>query len=439
MSLDKTPEQLEALVLSSLTSPERVMAAVQEGVSSVAFQIPENRAAWDRLLETATHGKPHPSLEDLRQIGVSVVEDVSDAEIYVKELSRVSLAGRAYLVLQRHVPSIEDTPQAAVHKIVREFSDLASATNVHVGRTDQGASTRVEHLKEMREQVVQGKDIGITTGLPAFDDKQDGWRPGEVIAIIGILGAGKSFLLTYFCCQAYLAGKKVLLISPENPVIDMEFRVDTFLARMSGEEWDFTLRDLRTAFTKFPKEEAEKHLKKYAEWCERFSWRDDWVTIDTGEHGPFSVENVLSLAREHRPDLLAVDGFHLIRGNGKQGWEQIFETGQLIKGVTQELGMTTIGVAQANRASGVIPDEPPELHEVAYGMGIVEAADRVLSIGKTRGNKNRRSFKVPKFRNGEEIQVRQHLEFDVNIGNISQIVKETKNKEAGGSDEVERF
>ena len=398
MSLDKTPEQLEALVLSSLTSPERVMAAVQEGVSSVAFQIPENRAAWDRLLETATHGKPHPSLEDLRQIGVSVVEDVSDAEIYVKELSRA-----------------------------------------RSGRTDQGASTRVEHLKEMREQVVQGKDIGITTGLPAFDDKQDGWRPGEVIAIIGILGAGKSFLLTYFCCQAYLAGKKVLLISPENPVIDMEFRVDTFLARMSGEEWDFTLRDLRTAFTKFPKEEAEKHLKKYAEWCERFSWRDDWVTIDTGEHGPFSVENVLSLAREHRPDLLAVDGFHLIRGNGKQGWEQIFETGQLIKGVTQELGMTTIGVAQANRASGVIPDEPPELHEVAYGMGIVEAADRVLSIGKTRGNKNRRSFKVPKFRNGEEIQVRQHLEFDVNIGNISQIVKETKNKEAGGSDEVERF
>lgn len=411
---ERTPEQLEALVLSSLTSLERVLRAIQLGLVPEAFQAVENRGAWERLAENARAGRPLPSLADLKERGIEVVEGVEDYEEYVEELVKISTAGRAYSILQRHVPDIGEDPPTSIRSILGGLSDILTTVNVHVGGTDSDALERVEEIRRQRQVVEEGGTIGIPTGLAIFDDQQRAWRPGELITIIGYQGIGKSWLLIYFCCVAYMSGKKILMLSPEDSKLELDLRVDTIMSYMdteqTGEEWGFTLTELQ---------QGAVDIDRYKKWCEKFSLRDDWVTVDSGDQGSFSVEDVLSLAREHRPDVLAINGFHMLTTEG-QSWERMFSAGQQIKGLTHDMGIVTLAVSQARRETGVLPDEPPEPYQVAYGHAIAEDSDRIISIGGVRGNPKRRVFKVPKFRNGPQTTHREYLEFDVDRGYIRQ-------------------
>lgn len=416
--IERTPEQLEALVLSSLTSTERVLRAIQLGLISKAFQAAENRGAWDRLTENVRGGSPLPSQADLRERGVEVVEGVEDYEGYVEELVKVSTAGRAYSILQQHVPNIVKNPMGSVKSMIGDLSDILTGVNVHVGMTDSDAPKRVELLRRQREVVDEGGVIGIPTGLAIFDDERRTWKPGELVTIIGYQGIGKSFLLAYFCCVAYMEGKKILMLTPEDSKLEMDLRVDTLLSHLdterTGEEWGFTLTKLQL---------AEVDIDRYKQWCEKFALRGDWVTVDSGAQGSFSVEEVLALTREHRPDVLAINGFHMLTtSTGKsKSWETMFEAGRQIKGLTHDMEIVTLAVSQATREAGVIPDEPPEPFQVAYGHAIVEDSDRIISLGGVKGNPKRRTFKVPKFRNGPPTTHREYLEFDVDRGFIRQV------------------
>lgn len=419
---ERTPEQLEALVLSSLTSSERTLRAIQLGLIPEAFQAAENRSAWERLAETARGGSSLPSLADLRERGVEVVEGVQDYEGYVEELVKISTAGRAYGILQQYVPGIGEDPNASIRGIMSGLSDILTGVNIHVGFTDSDAPERAEELRRQRQVVEEGGTIGISTGLAVFDDGRRTWRPGELISIIGYQGIGKSWLLAYFCCVAYMEGKKILFLTPEDSKLEIDLRVDTVLSYMdterSGEKWDFTLTKLQ---------QASVDIDRYKQWCEKFSLRGDWVTIDSGDKGSFSVEDVLALTREHRPDVLAINGFHMLTAEGKS-WERMYTAGQLVKGLTHDMGMVTIAVAQARREAGVIPDEPPEPWQVAYGHAIVEDSDRIISLGGVKGNPKRRTFKVPKFRNGPLITSREYIEFDVDNGYIRQVKRSTQGR-----------
>lgn len=417
---DRTPEQTEVLVLSSLTSNDRVAHALRLGLTVDAFQVEIHRQAWERTLAAFQGGRTVLTEADLREQGVAVVVGVEDYEAYVRELVDFSTAGRAYSVLQKGVPSIGSRPREAVREIISGLSDIVSSTSLHVGRTDEDAHERLEHMLRLREIIGQDEVFGIPTGLAVFDDAAFTWKPGELATVFGYSGFGKSWLLVYFCCIAYLAGKKILFLTPEESKLDVELRTDVVLSRLveekHGEEWGFTHKSFIN---------GSVDIEKYKQWTERFALRGDWVTIDAGTEGSFSVDDAVALTREHRPDVLAINGFHMLTTSKGRSWEQMFESGQRIKGLTQDLGITTLAVTQARREAGIIPDDPPDPYDVAYGHAIVESSDRLISLGKVRGSPLRRVFKVPKFRNGPEITNRMYLEFDVDHGVIRQVKVKT--------------
>jgi KaiC/GvpD/RAD55 family RecA-like ATPase len=321
-------------------------------------------------------------------------------------------------VLARYIPSLDTSPEATIKALTLELSDISRVQDVHSGYLDHDAAKRLTVVRDRVEAHAAGRPIGIPTGLPAFDDKGDTWQQGEVITIMGIPTSGKSSVLVYFCAVAYRAGRKVLFLSPENSQQDIEWRADVVLAQLDDEEWTFTLNDLR---------QGTVDLGQYESWLKKLEPRRDWVTVDAGEHGSFSVEDVITLTRTHRPDVLAIDGFHLLSARGKS-WEVMFEAAKRIKGLTQGLGITTLCVTQATREAAVVQEDTPEMHHAAYGYAIIEDSNRVLSLAKVRGNKLRRAFKVPKFRDGEEITYRQYLDLDLNHG----IIRQAQPKDAGG-------
>ncbi len=413
---ERTPEQLEALVLSSLTTPDRVLRAISLGLIPEAFLAVENREGWERLAENVRNGADLPSLADLMERGVAVVAGVEDYEIYVEELVKVSTASAAFGILQRHVPEIGEDPNKSIRHIIAGLSEALTETNVHVGYTDRDANARLQGMLEQQKIVAEGGTIGIETGLAIFDDERRTWKPGELITIIGYQGIGKSWLLAYLCSVAYMQEKKILFLTPEDSKLEIDLRVDTIMSLLdferTGEEWGFSQTKLQL---------AEVDMKKYADWCEKFALRGDWVTIDSGDQGGFSAEEVAALTREHRPDILAINGFHLLTADSGQSWETMFEAGRIIKGLTHDLGIVTLNVSQARREAGVIPDEPPEPWQIAYGHALVEVSDRIISLGSVKGNPKRRTFKVPKFRNGPPTTSREYLEFDVDRGFIRQV------------------
>lgn len=411
MSNELSPERLEALVISSLRSISDIGIASKHGIDENSFNTPELREAWRRLEAAAAAGRALPTPIDLAELGVEIIPNIQDTVRYVEELARRSLVNRANSVMYNLVPRIESDPENTIRQIVGELQDLLTVSDLHVGMTDRDAHSRFLEIEELNKRVNRGEAIGIPTGLEIFDSSLETFRPGELVTVFAYQHVGKSFMLVYFCCNAYLAGKRILFLSPESTKQDIELRADVFLSRLDDPKWDFSLTALRT---------GQADLNKYKEWCERFASREDWITIDTGEHGPFSADDVVALAREYRPDVLAIDGVHLLVGANKS-WEVLLAAEQNIKGLSQSLGMVTLQAAQARRDSGIFADEPPEPHEIAYGHAISESSSRMISLGRVPGNPQQRSFKVPKFRDGRTMDNRQYLEFDVDRGLIRQV------------------
>jgi KaiC/GvpD/RAD55 family RecA-like ATPase len=408
---DLTPDDVELLALSGLRTAESVQWAIRQGLLSSAFQNDAHRRAWELLVERTTGGGTLPGAADLAALGVQVIDDARDYETHVAGLVRYDVARRARVILLEQVPRLDEDPEGTIKHLSQAFSSIITVSDAHTGLSDKDAGERVQEVKNRVLARAEGRSWGIPTGLPVFDDEGAAWQPGEVVAIMGIPGSGKSSVLVYFCCMAYLAGKRVLLLSPENSKRDMEWRIDVFLSRLDSPDWGLTLKDLRNGTV---------DMAKYEEWTKRFARRDDWITVDSGERGDFTVNDVISLTREHRPDVLAIDGFHLLNGPGKS-WEVMFDAAKRIKGLSQGMGITTLCVTQANREAAVIQEDTPEQHQAAYGNAIVEDANRLISLAKVRGNKLQRVFKVPKFRDGPEITYRQYLEFDVNRGIVRQL------------------
>lgn len=415
-----TPEQLELAVLSSLKSTSDVYELMLKGIAEDSFQIESNALVWRYMTALCVGGGlAFPTHEDVTaNTGVQLLKDVTDKVTPVEELIRVSMHRRAVTLILKRQEEIKLTPDIAIRNLIGDLSALTKTTQGHTSYYDQDADARLKKVLEYVDNRDNGKFTGIATGLDVFDQNGDTWSPGELVSILGRTNIGKSWLLFYLCAYAYFySDKKILILSPESTNFDIEARMDCIMGnfmgyRLSNHAIRKGLID-RDMYTKFMKELKAQN-------------RRDLVVRDSGDSGVFTISDIIALTREHSPDILAIDGFHLIKGLGKS-WENIKDAAESIKGTAQHMGITVLVASQSTRSTSMMIDDTPEIGEAAYGMGLMEASNRVISLADVKGNKQRRIFKVPKFRDGEIILNRQYLHYDVDYGDIRQVIPDTDN------------
>lgn len=417
------PEVLERLLLSALQTADDLKTLRRINVTADSFSVAPYRDVFiyieRRLMETALP----PSDNELQALyDFKPDKTATDVESLATTLRHQELIRKAHGLMQENMDELYyREPADAIQAILEGLADLQASSSEHVGYSDANALDRLLVLKERAARRARGELIGIPTGLPLFDDTGVGWQPSELITIMGRTGIGKSWLLLYFGCVAYHAGYRVLYISPEMSKEQAEFRMDSVLSHL----YDYTLSNQAIL-------RGDIDPTVYESWLGYLSEGHRWVTVDSTDTatGKFNIKDIAALVSAHKPDVLCLDGFHLLGGKDEQ-WKVISEAGKTLKGLAQRNGMVVITAAQVTREAMKTTGDAPDIQHGAYGKALMEDSDRLISIAQPRGQPKLRFLKIPKTRGGDLITIRVHLHFDVDVGDIRQISSDELRGEMG--------
>jgi len=416
--------ELENRLLSSVESLEDLRYCQQEGITSETFVHTDDEGTLDHgevydYLDTYSRenkGKL-PTEKDLKALHDFESTGAGDLKNYVQQVRWKELARNAMSFLTRNVERLnEDDPTKVIEDFAREFSDLRTGGKRSVVYLDKDAMDRLTQFDEAKELVKTGKMIGIPTGLSTFDSQYLGFRDGELVVVMGGTGIGKSWLLIYMAAIAYAEGKKLLMISPELTADEQGARFDVVFAHHN--QLKLSNQDIIT---------GQGKRSEYKGWLESLTKSDRFPVIDRSDTGkPLSFNDIWRYVGDHKPDLLLVDGLHLIsggsNGRGAKGWEILKEGVDSLKALSQHEKIVTIVAHQPDRsasAKGAIV--PPGLSQVGYGFSVMEAADRVISMSRDPRSESHRLYRVVKIRRGKAIPDARRLKFNVDVGEIHEV------------------
>lgn len=411
---DYEPHELELLALSSMTSAEIVRKAQAAGLGDSAWQVEDHARTWEYLVERANAGEDATAGDVYAVTGIELIPGITDVETFVEELVREGVRKDTIGLMVKAGERLRGPePQKVVSELIGELSGVfhASAGSV-VSFVDADADRRLQRFVERKRKVDSGGYVGLRTGLPSLDSRGFTWRGGEMVAVQGPLNVGKSTLILWFCAYSwYHDQSRILFLSPESTVDEVEDKVDPMIARFMG--YNLSNTGIRT---------GRQDEEAYAAYLRELALLDrrDFIVRDSGDAGTFSVEDIVALVREHSPDILAIDGVHLITGEGKS-WERMKAATDKLKGLGQQMKYVTIGGTQVQRDAVMSADEVADPGQSGYGMAFMESANKVISLAYKRGDPMQRVWKLVKHRGGEKLLDRQYLRFDVDGGDIREM------------------
>ncbi len=397
----------EARLLASLPSIDAFYTMEQRGVTADSFQHFE--AMYRFIAQVVEENQHLPRLRDLMDT-FNVPEGVSrkpeEFDFLLTEFVRTDVAKRVQTILDSSISQHSEDPENMVDDLIKELSAIAVSDQRYMSITDQATAKRIVSRKQMKEGLIQG----MPTGIGFFDvDVQLGWMPGELVGLVGRTYTGKTWILMQFGLLAWKAGFRVLFLSPELSVDEAEARWDTLL---------YGLHDIKVDINEIYR--GYKPSKEMTALAVEAAATSSWVTLTSVKGKPFSLGEIPRLIRQHKPDLVLVDGLSLIRSSAKgQTWEKILDLSYGMKSIAIGSNVVIITSHQANR-SAHNSARPPGLHEIAYGDAFVQACDRLLAISRPN-LPNTLRITVQKFRKGEPDAGGTDFMFDPSKGRIYEL------------------
>lgn len=146
---------------------------------------------------------------------------------------------------------------------------------------------------------------GILTPWPTLNGAIGGWVNGTLNVITAIMNTGK----TWICCIVSNGvsehGKNVLFVSLETPVARIERRLDALYTGIPFSAF------INKSFT-----DEQKDLLK-----QKLSEKREGEIIPVDKKVARTVQDVVYLVKQYKPDAVVVDGGYRFEGRGKSSWE----------------------------------------------------------------------------------------------------------------------
>lgn len=272
---------------------------------------------------------------------------------------------------------------------------------------------RVKDLREAeRDVIVRHNDVqnlrtvpGIPFGFPYIDAVSGGGQPGDSIVLVGLTGAGKTYLSLKMALTGWYSGANVLYLCTEMPV-------EQVARRLLAMEGSFDATNLKMGrMSAFGVQRA-------------LSIVDSRLQVEGTETGNFfkllpgglysSLDDIFVISKELNPGpsgkfLLVLDGASLIRMPSFRGgrWERMIEVMEAVKQFDMTERIASISTYHFNKS------QPGTVEGIYGGLAMGQLASIVMSFEferkEDRDSSNPvqyRILKLLKGRDGESGKIR---------------------------------
>lgn len=291
----------------------------------------------------------------------------------------------------------EETGQAMQLAIEKSQSQLAQAftTNREVLVGDERFTTR--YLGIMNERRNRGGLFQIQYPWPTVNECTLGIDNGQLIAIVGRPGDGKTTLLTYLLCHIYpVVHGKVMVISNEINAISITDRILATTLKVA-------YNDVRSGA--IDDTEIESALLNYNE--------NPIVVLDSEGMGAGSIDSIVAKVRQEHVKMLFIDGAYLMKATGKDMYASAAQISQQLKSLAMSCGIPVVITWQLNRQAGDGGGNA-NTATIAFSDRLSTDSDVIIAINGTKDmiENKQRILKSVKVRDGSLFEITINCDYD---------------------------
>jgi replicative DNA helicase len=327
-----------------------------------------------------------------------LVASVAHVEDHAKLLADLALT-RRIADAAREIEARACADRVRVGDLVEFASEkMFAATERKGGDGPKSIGDAIEQaFAEVAANADAGGQRGLSTGFDGIDAVLSGrgFMPGRLYILAARPGVGKSALAGNMARNVAGAGKPVLFISLEMPLVELGHRLLVAEARVDGRLWESY---------QLPKHDHEKILRAANEVYGLPIW------IDDGSGQTLAQIRAKALRQKRRTGLamLIVDYLQLVKVPSAENREQaVASVARGLKALAKELGIPVLAIAAMNReADKRSGDKRPlmsdlrESGSIEYDADLIAFLYRDELVDKESADKGVAEFIVRKQRNG---------------------------------------
>jgi replicative DNA helicase len=406
------------LVASLVDSPTGLSDFIRLGLSSELFKGPEESDCWQLLSGYIGKYGTVPNRQRFVDNGIALpLQHADPAEWYADVLK----SRHTHVTLKQTVLDVQDALNADkpydAHQLMTDTVLKLLKTNYKRKLVDFAHEGLDIISKEMKAKKLQGDDYGVKFGWPTLDGMAEGLAGGDVVTIVGRPGKGKTYAMLYTASHAWKKQKKRPMF------VSMEMKPLPIVQRLAAMNAKKPITQLKKAELSTA---AEKDL-----FAKLKAYEDEnqfWV-VDGNLTA--SVDDIILLARQLKPDVVWIDGAYLVRGgNQQQRWDRVTYVLERVKSdLAEALDLPVVISFQFNRKQK--KGAEADLDNIAYSDAVGQLSSVVLGLGLADDEGSveaihKRKVEIIKGRNGEVGEFFIHWQFDqgpdfMNFGEIKTI------------------
>lgn len=232
----------------------------------------------------------------------------------------------------------------------------------------------IEHAKDRYDRYLKiAKDpkAFIPTGFAEIDSLIGGWsKSGDLAAVLGRMGMGKTWVLIYSCIAAWQRGFRCGFISIEMGKDDIGYRMDTVLSGIANS-------DLRRG--------GAVDMTVYQNYIQMLEGKGGIILRSKKDFGGHvTPSNIATWIRNQQLDIVFIDGINYVENERKNAAYKseastITDVSEDLMSISTDLSCPIIITTQSNRG-GSDTTVNPRLEHIRGSDGIAINASFVCSI-----------------------------------------------------------
>ena len=296
----------------------------------------------------------------------------ASSAFYMEELRNEYVGSRMEEIMLKAGEALNNRASGEVlQKLLTSLSKLGQHTSGvrDLNLTDIDAAA--EHFEKLKE-ITDANDgtPGIATGFDAIDSAYPtGMAPGHSIVLMGYTGRGKSMWSGLLAVNAWLQGRKVMVISLE--MSPEEYR-ERIYAMMS--EGMFKMSSLAR---------GEVDSDDFRTWAtKKFKDASDFIVVSNQGSSNVTPNTIQAKIDTHRPDIVILDYLQLMTDNAETQsmTPRMLNLSREIKLLAVSNNIPIVSITAVTDEDNDKRDAPPLLSQVAWSKGIEYDANLAIAV-----------------------------------------------------------